>query len=70
MTLIVIKEERLRQRFKAIVAMESGVVWGGNERQRRVERKKEEGGVKNPGRIGVGYGVGERQERELVRNNK
>ena len=53
MTLIVVKEEMLRQRFMAIVAMESGVVWGTNERQRRAERKKEEGGFKNPGRIGV-----------------
>ena len=43
---------------------------GENERQKRAERKKEEGGCKNPARIGVGSGVGERQEREMVRNNK
>ena len=42
---------------------------GANERQKRAERKEEEGGCKNPERIRVGSGVGERQEKKLVRNN-
>ena len=38
-----IKEERLRQRFTAIVAMESGMVWGQTKGKReRRERKKRE----------------------------